>query len=71
MLRLSAAGTAANIRAKSSTRASADIFAHGYAENAETIARRAWNKRSYIKATTPEPTDPTPSKHTEEENTAA
>ena len=48
-----------------------DIFAHGYAENAETIARRAWNKRSYIKATTPEPTDPTPSKHTEEENTAA
>lgn len=48
-----------------------DIFAHGYTENAETIARRAWNKRSYIKATTPEPTDPTPSKHTEEENTAA
>lgn len=48
-----------------------DIFVHGYAENAETIARRAWNKRSYIKATTPEPTDPTPSKHTEEENTAA
>lgn len=48
-----------------------DIFAHGYEENAETIARRAWNKRSYIKATTPEPTDPTPSKHTEEENTAA
>lgn len=46
-----------------------DIFAHGYAENAETIARRAWNKRSYIKATTPEPTDPTPSKHTEEEHT--
>lgn len=35
-----------------------DIFAHGYAENAETIARRAWDKRSYTKTTTPEPTDP-------------
>ncbi len=35
-----------------------DIFAHGYAENAETIARRAFNVRSYTKATTPEPTDP-------------
>ena len=35
-----------------------DIFAHGYAENAETIARRAWNQHSYIKTTTPEPTDP-------------
>lgn len=35
-----------------------DIFAHGYAENAETIARRAWNVRSYTKTTTPEPTDP-------------
>lgn len=35
-----------------------DIFANGYAENAETIARRAWNKRSYTKTTTPEPTDP-------------
>ena len=39
-----------------------DIFAHGYAENAETIARRAWNKRSYTKTTTPEPTDPKPGK---------
>lgn len=39
-----------------------DIFAHGYAENAETIARRAWNVRSYIKTTTPEPTDPKPGK---------
>lgn len=37
-----------------------DIFAHGYAENAETIARRAWNKHSYT--TTPEPTDPKPGK---------
>lgn len=54
-----------------------DIFAHGYTENAETIARRAWDKRSYTKPTTPEPTDPTdptdpaPSKHTEEEHTEA
>ena len=40
-----------------------DIFAHGYAENAETIARRAWDKRSYIKTT--EPTDPTPAKRTD------
>lgn len=39
-----------------------DIFAHGYAENAETIARRAWQKRSYTKTTTPEPTDPKPGK---------
>lgn len=39
-----------------------DIFAHGYAENSETIARRAWNKRSYTKTTTPEPTDPKPGK---------
>lgn len=37
-----------------------DIFAHGYTENAETIARRAWNKHSYT--TTPEPTDPKPGK---------
>ena len=37
-----------------------DIFARGYAENAETIARRAWDKHSYT--TTPEPTDPKPSK---------
>ena len=39
-----------------------DIFAHGYTENAETIARRAWNVRSYVKTTTPEPTDPKPGK---------
>lgn len=39
-----------------------DIFAHGYAENAETIARRAWSVRSYTKTTTPEPTDPKPGK---------
>lgn len=39
-----------------------DIFAHGYAENAETIARRAWDKRSYTKTTTPEPNDPKPGK---------
>lgn len=48
-----------------------DIFAHGYTENAETIARRAWDKRSYTKTATPEPTDPAPSKHTEEEHTEA
>ena len=39
-----------------------DIFARGYAENAETIARRAWNVRSYTKTTTPDPTDPKPGK---------
>lgn len=39
-----------------------DIFAYGYAENAETIARRAWDKCSYTKTTTPEPTDPKPGK---------
>lgn len=39
-----------------------DIFARGYAENAETIARRAWDKHSYTKTTTPEPTDPKPGK---------
>lgn len=38
------------------------IFVHGYAENAETIARRAWNVRSYTETTTPEPTDPKPGK---------
>ena len=48
-----------------------DIFAHGYAENAETLARRAWDKHSYTKSTTPEPTDPTPTKHTEERTEAA
>ena len=39
-----------------------DIFAHGYTETADTIARRAWNVRSYTKTTTPEPTDPKPGK---------
>lgn len=39
-----------------------DIFTNGYAENAETIARRAWNVHSYTKTTTPEPTDPKPGK---------
>ena len=39
-----------------------DIFANGYAENAETIARRAWYVHSYTKATTPEPTAPKPGK---------
>ena len=33
-----------------------DIFAFGYSDNAEAIARRAWYKRSYTKTTTPEPT---------------
>ncbi len=37
-----------------------DILVQGYAETAETIARRAWDKRSY--ATIPEPTDPKPGK---------
>ncbi len=36
-----------------------DILIQGYAETADTIARRAWDKRSYTKTTTPEPTDPT------------
>lgn len=39
-----------------------DIFAHGYTETADTIARRAWYKRSYTKTTTP---DPTPTETTE------
>lgn len=39
-----------------------DIFKNGYSENAETIARRAWNVHSYTKTTTPEPTDPKPGK---------
>ena len=39
-----------------------DIFERGYSENAETIARRAWNVHSYTKTTTPEPTDPKPGK---------
>lgn len=46
-----------------------DIFAYGYAENAETIARRAWNMRSYIKTTTPEPTDPKPGKAQADDST--
>ncbi len=39
-----------------------DIFAHGYTENAAALARRAWDKHSYTKTTTPEPTDPKPGK---------
>lgn len=39
-----------------------DIFAHGYSDNAEAIARRAWHKHSYTKTTTP---DPTPTETTE------
>lgn len=46
-----------------------DIFAYGYAENAETIARRAWNVHSYTKTTTPEPTDPKPGKAQASDNT--
>lgn len=34
-----------------------DLFPCGYNENAETLARIAWNKRSYTH-TTPDPTDP-------------
>lgn len=44
-----------------------DIFVHGYTVDAEIIARRAWEKRSYT-----DPTDPTPTKRTaatEEERT--
>ena len=50
-----------------------DVFAFGYSDNAVALARRAWDKHSYTKTTTPEPTDPTPGKHTEErtENTEA
>lgn len=46
-----------------------DVFAYGYTEDVEIIARRAWNKRSYTKPS--EPTDPTPTKRTatEEERT--
>lgn len=46
-----------------------DVFAYGYTEDAEIIARRAWDKRSYTKPS--EPTDPTPTKRTatEEERT--
>ena len=39
-----------------------DIFERGYCENAETIARRAWNVHSYTQTTMPEPTDPKPGK---------
>lgn len=52
-------------------------FGKATTEEAETIARRAWDKRSYTKPTTLDPTDPTdptdpaPSKHTEEEHTEA
>lgn len=46
-----------------------DIFAHGYEENAETIARRAWNVHSYTKTTTPEPTDPKPGKAQADDST--
>ena len=35
-----------------------DVFAFGYSDNAAALARRAWDKQSYIKTTTPEPTDP-------------
>lgn len=37
------------------------LFPCGYNENADTIARIAWHKRSYT-PTTPEPTDPKPGK---------
>lgn len=37
------------------------LFPCGYSENAETIARIVWNKRSYT-PTTSEPTDPKPGK---------
>lgn len=40
-----------------------DIFAHGYTETADTIARRAWHHHSYTKTTTP---DPTPTETTED-----
>lgn len=46
-----------------------DIFIYGYAENAETIARRAWNVRSYTQTTTPEPTDPQPGKAQADDST--
>lgn len=39
-----------------------DVFAFGYNDNAAALARRAWNLRSYTKAT--DPTDPTPTKRT-------
>lgn len=48
-----------------------DIFPTGYEEHAEVIARRAWDRHNYTKTTAPEPTDPTPTKHTEEHTEAA
>lgn len=48
-----------------------DIFANGYVDNAAALARRAWDKHSDTKTTTPEPTDPTPTKRTEECTEAA
>lgn len=48
-----------------------DVFAFGYSDNAAALARRAWDKHSYTKTTTPEPTDPTPTKRTEERTEAA
>lgn len=50
-----------------------DVFAFGYREYAEALARRAWNLRSYTQITEPtDPADPTPTKRTaatEEERT--
>ena len=48
-----------------------DVFPFGYSDNAASLARRAWDKHSYTKTTTPEPTDPTPTKRTEERTEAA
>lgn len=48
-----------------------DVFAFGYSDNAAALARRAWDKHNYTKTTTPEPTDPTPTKRTEERTEAA
>lgn len=39
----------------------ADMLPYRYTDNAETIARRVWNSRSYT-PTVPEPTDPKPGK---------
>lgn len=46
-----------------------DVFAFGYNDNAAVLARRAWNLRSYTKPT--DPTDPEPTKHTEEHTAPA
>lgn len=40
----------------------ADILPHSCTDNAETIARRAWNVRGYTPIIAPEPTDPKPGK---------